>query len=120
MRLGGRRRVLDKGAEMRTLLAICLSLALISGCGPTITSGTITDLKHHDEYRYTTTTYIKSGNILIPITSYHTVPESWEVEFEGADEKGKIVRRSVDVEHRRFRHLEMGAPFNMNLAESGQ
>lgn len=67
-----------------TLLVVALLCLL--GC---VNSGTVVDKQHL--LAYTTTTFVMSGKVLVPITTYH--PESWSIKVEDGGETGWV---SVD------------------------
>lgn len=88
-------------------LVIIAAIFVLTGCSQGIKEGIVTDKTYHAAY--VSTTYIKSGNALIPLTTH--IPESYYIEVEGVGKKGKVVKDSIEVNYGVFQETSIGDKF---------
>ena len=88
-------------------LVIIAAIFVLTGCSQGIKEGVVTDKTYHAAY--VSTTFIMSGNAMIPIDEH--VPEAYYIEVEGIGKNGKLVRDTIKVSHGVFQETSIGDKF---------
>jgi len=81
------------------LVTICV---LLVGCSPPITNGEVQSRQFIPEHRESNTTYMKVGQVSVPITNHYTVPDKWYVIIGKEDEDGKWKTRTYQVDQQTY------------------
>lgn len=94
---------------MKKLLFLILFLI---GCTPAIKSGRIVDKLHREAYSREVPVHlydIEIGDTSIPVYTQETVyyPEYFAVVIENENEKGKVVKRTVEVSQEIFNNYKL-------------
>lgn len=80
------KKLLAAGAALLTVL-------VLSGCGSSISEGTVTSKDYDPEYQYITMqcmSYNKDGMCTVQIPVTHTYPESWTLNLRDGDKEGYV------------------------------
>lgn len=95
---------------MKNLIAAALVslLLLLLGCGSTLHQGQIIERWYEPPHIEQSTTFIKTGNVLVPITSYRHIGPHWYIRIETTDDKGKTHHRTVRVSQSDYQSDKLG------------
>ena len=77
-------------------LFLILVICLFTGCLE-LTDGIVVDKNYKGAHTTVSTTFIKSGDVLIPISTPINHPERYSITVQGRNKKGHLIRESWDI-----------------------
>jgi len=101
-----------KRALLWLALISCIVAFVLSGCSP-ITNGEIVSKDFVPEHEEEDVSYIKVGDVDVPVYDSYTVPDKWYVTFGKEDEDGVYKKRTVQVDQFTYNQVSIGDWFSL-------
>lgn len=99
---------------MKSILLALASLVLfLCACSASIDHGTIYRKWKQPAHVQTTTSFIRAGKVLIPVTNHRNIPDKWYVEIHQIDPEGYDLWRTVEVTEEEFDKVSKGQEYKV-------